>query len=130
MIPGSDQLHREVQMADDDYCYLTTTGRRTGNPHRIEIWYAAAPGALYLLAGGGTGSDWVQNLVAEPSVIVEIDGDEHRASGRLIEDAGEDARARTLVFDKYQPRYDGDLTEWRGRALPIALDLEDGRVEV
>ena len=25
----------------DDYCYLTTTGRRSGRPHRIEIWYAA-----------------------------------------------------------------------------------------
>jgi hypothetical protein len=27
-------------VADDDYCYLTTTGRRTARPHRIEIWYA------------------------------------------------------------------------------------------
>ena len=77
-------------MADDDYCYLTTTGRRTGNPHRIEIWYAAAPGVLYLLAGGGRRSDWVQNLVAEPRVLVEIDGEEHRATGRVIEDADED----------------------------------------
>ncbi len=117
-------------MADDDYCYLTTTGRRTGNPHRIEIWYAAAPGVLYLLAGGGRRSDWVQNLVAEPRVLVEIDGEEHRATGRVIEDADEDARARTLVFDKYQPRSGGDLTEWRERALPVALDLADGRVGV
>ena len=28
-----------------------------------------------------------------------------------------------LVFEKYAPRYDGDLTEWRERALPIAIDL-------
>ncbi len=111
-------------MADDDYCYLTTRGRRTGKAHRIEIWYAAVPGSLFLMAGGRTGSDWVQNLVAHPEVSVEIDGVAHRARGRVIADAAEEARARTLVFDKYQPRYDGDLTEWRGRALPVALDLE------
>ncbi len=48
-------------MVDDDYCYLTTTGRRTGGPHRIEIWYAADGDHLHLLSGGGRNSDWVQN---------------------------------------------------------------------
>jgi hypothetical protein len=84
------------------------------------------PGTLYLMAGGGMGSDWVRNLVAEPAVTVELDGEARRASGRLIEDADEIERCRSLVFDKYQPRYHGgDLTEWRERALPVALDLEE-----
>ena len=25
--------------ADDNYCYLTTTGRKSGSPHEIEIWF-------------------------------------------------------------------------------------------
>lgn len=112
-------------MADDDYCYLTTTGRITGHPHRIEIWYSAVPGMLYLMAGAGMESDWVRNLVARPPVTVEIDGVVHEATGRVIEDAQEQERARTLVFDKYQPRYRGDLTEWRETALPVVLDLRD-----
>ena len=29
-----------VANADDDFCYLTTTGRVTGEPHEIEIWFA------------------------------------------------------------------------------------------
>jgi deazaflavin-dependent oxidoreductase (nitroreductase family) len=112
-------------MADDDYCYLTTTGRRSGAPHRIEIWYAAVPNRLYLMAGGGMRSDWVRNLVAEPAVTVEIDGTEHAATGRVIAEADEAEQARALVFDKYQPRYHGgDLTDWRGYALPVALDLD------
>ena len=110
-------------MAIDDFCYLTTTGRRTGRPHRIEIWYAAHGSALYLLAGGGHTSDWVQNLVADPAVLVEVDGTTRSGRGRLVDDADEAERARSLVFDKYSPRYDGDLTEWRGRALPVAVDL-------
>jgi deazaflavin-dependent oxidoreductase (nitroreductase family) len=115
-------------LADDDYCYLTTTGRRTGRPHRIEIWYAAASASggrtLYLLAGGGRSSDWVRNLEADPEVRVELGGTDHAARARVVTDPAEDEQARDLVFAKYQPQYDGDLTDWRGRSLPVALDLD------
>ena len=107
----------------DDFCYLTTTGRLTGRPHRIEIWYAAEGDTLYLLSGGGRSSDWVLNLLADPAVLVEIDGDERPAQGRVLEGGAESERARSLVFAKYTPRYQGDLTDWRKRALPVAIDL-------
>ncbi|MGH9258412.1 MAG: nitroreductase family deazaflavin-dependent oxidoreductase [Acidimicrobiales bacterium] len=107
----------------DDYCYLTTTGRRSGRPHRIEIWYAAHADTLYLLSGGGRSSDWVQNLCADPIVLLEVDGDIRSARGRVVEAGDESEQARSLVFAKYTPRYDGDLTRWRDRALPIAIDV-------
>lgn len=117
-------------MAADDYCYLTTTGRRTGRPHRIEIWYArgADGDTLYLLAGGGRSSDWVRNLEADPAAAtVELDGVTHSAQARILDDgAVEGAEARRLVFEKYQPRSGDDLTDWRRRALPVALDLDLG----
>ena len=110
-------------MAEDDYCYLTTTGRRSGNPHRIEIWYARDGETLYLLAGAGRRSDWVLNLEAEPGVTVEVDGEERAATARILDgEGGEAARARQLVFEKYETRYSGDLTGWRESALPVALD--------
>ena len=62
----------ERPIADLDYCYLTTTGRRSGEPHRIEIWFALADGTVYLLSGGGERSDWVKNLMASPEVVLEI----------------------------------------------------------
>lgn len=112
-------------MADDDYCYLTTTGRRTGRPHRIEIWYATNQNTLYLLSGGGPTSDWVRNLLAQLTVEVEIGGEPHNARARVIEDGDESEQARALVFDKYAARSDSDLTNWRHRALPIAVDLAE-----
>jgi deazaflavin-dependent oxidoreductase (nitroreductase family) len=108
----------------DDYCYLTTTGRRTGRPHRIEIWYVAERDTLYLLSGGGRSSDWVQNLCADPRVLVELGGGERAGRARLVEARDETERARSLVFAKYSPRYDGDLSGWRDSALPVAIDLE------
>jgi len=45
-----------------------------------------------------------------------------RGLARRATDA-EDALARRLLVDKYQPRYSGDLQEWGQIALPIAIDL-------
>jgi len=113
--------------ADDDFCYVTTRGRVTGTPHEIEIWFAldrVAPTTLFLMAGGGDSSDWVRNLRVEPSVTVRVGDTTYAARARLVDpESDEDDRARTLVHDKFARRYSGDLTEWRSRALPVAVDV-------
>jgi deazaflavin-dependent oxidoreductase (nitroreductase family) len=114
---------------DDDFCYLTTRGRVSGNPHEIEIWFAIdteSPTTLFLMAGGGDGSDWVRNLRADPAVTVRVGDITYTARARVVDaESDEDERARTLVHDKFAPRYSDDLTEWRGRALPVAIDVLD-----
>jgi deazaflavin-dependent oxidoreductase (nitroreductase family) len=107
----------------DDFCYVTTTGRRTGASHRIEIWYARDGDTVYLLSGGGRSSDWVRNLSADPAVLVDLDGNVRAASARILDEGDEAEHAKSLVFTKYASRYDGDLVSWRQRALPVALDL-------
>lgn len=119
---GGHRRH-DGAVATDDYCYLTTTGRHTGQPHRIEIWYAATGNTIYLLAGGGRTSDWVRNLIVEPAVGVEIGSNERAGVARILEPGEEAEQARTLLFDKYSARDNGDLTDWRQRALPVAIDL-------
>jgi len=107
----------------DDFCYLTTRGRVTGTDHEIEIWYARDGDTFYMLAGAGERSDWVRNLQVDERARVRVDNVAHDARGRVVTDPEEAGRARTLVFDKYQPRNDGELVSWRERALPVALDL-------
>ena len=110
----------------DDFVYLTTRGRRSGRPHEIEIWYCRVGDTLYLLAGGGRGSDWVANLAAEPQCEVRLQGLTHQATARLLDepdaDPDEIRRARDAVFEKYEPRSPG-LASWREAALPVALDI-------
>ncbi|MDQ4006032.1 MAG: hypothetical protein M3135_07020 [Actinomycetota bacterium] len=43
---------------------------------------------------------------------------------RLVSDPAEDELARTIVHDKYRGGYGGDLSGWRQRAVPVAIDLE------
>jgi len=113
-------LHK---FADLDYCYLTTTGRVTGRPHTIEIWFALNDQTLYLLSGNKAKADWVKNLQRVPEVRVRLDRSHFTGQARVIVDKQEAALARQLVFAKYQPRYEGDLTPWRRTALPIAVDI-------
>ena len=110
------------------FCYLTTTGRVSGRPHTIEIWFALHDRTLYLLSGGGDRSDWVRNLLAWPQVSVRIGRRDALAlpgQARVVAPGSdEDDLARRLVTAKYQPGYGGDLSDWRRSSLPVAVDLE------
>lgn len=116
MIPIEDTEH--------PFCYVTTTGRRTGNPHTIEIWFAAPPtrGCLYILTYER--SDTVRNLRRNPEAKVQVGGRNYPMAARVVA-AGteEDARARRMVVDKYHSRGGSDLESWGATALVVAFDL-------
>jgi deazaflavin-dependent oxidoreductase (nitroreductase family) len=113
-----------ARFADEQYCYLTTTGRVTGRPHCIEIWFAIDQDTLYMLSGAHDRSDWVKNLRRHPVVTVEVATRRFQGQARVVTDPTESEHARALVHDKYAAGYQGDLTGWRLTSLPIAVDLE------
>ena len=109
--------------ADLDFAYLTTTGRISGRPHRIEIWFALHGTTVYLLAGGGERSDWVRNLTVSPIVTLTIGEDRRVTRARVVESGTpEDRLARQLVVAKYAERDRSDLSGWGRSSLPIAVD--------
>ena len=113
-------------LAREQNCYLTTTGRKTGNAHTIEIWFAIDPegGTLYMLSGGGTRSDWVRNIQADPAVQVRIKNRTLNGTGRLVGTSKEDQLARRLVVAKYYGRNEVRSTGWEATALPVAVDFD------
>lgn len=113
-------------LASEQFCYLTTTGRVSGEPREIEIWFALHDSTAYLMAGGGEKAHWVRNLRKNRSVSVRISGTTFTATGRVVADPIEDGLARRLLLEKYQPGYSGDLSNWGRTALPVALDLTPG----
>lgn len=111
-------------LAGEDYCYLTTTGRVTGKPHQIEIWFGLNENTLYLLSGGMDKSDWVRNLLKTPSVTVRVGKQTFNATARIVTDEREETTARNLLADKYNERKaNGALSKWARTALPVAIDL-------
>lgn len=112
-------------LAHESFCYVTTTGRRTGEPHEIEIWFGWSGGAtIYLMAGGRHRADWVRNMKADAGVTVRIGDHAYRGRARVVAEEAEDTLARRLLAGKYQGWREGaDLSRWARTALPIAIDL-------
>src|SRR5918997_2468368 len=113
-------------LAEEDFCYLTTTGRVTRRPHEIEMWFSLVPETrtLYMLSGGRDRSDWVKNLRRDPEVTVRIAGERFGGRAREARDAEEDELARRLLVEKYESS-PGSLSNWRRYALPIAVGLSE-----
>lgn len=108
----------------ESYCHLTTTGRRTGEPHEIEIWFTAVAGSLYLISGGGDRSDWVRNLQASPTASVRVGERSFPVTGRVPVHPGEErTTAVEHLHSKYADQVTGTLDDWRREAFIVALDI-------
>lgn len=115
--------------AQAQYCYLTTAGRRSGQPHTVEIWFATPEGSatLYILAGSGEKADWVKNLRQNPRVQVRFDSAVSaivEGHGRIVTQPEEDMLARRLVVSKYYGRSEVQSSGWEATSLPVAIDLQ------
>ena len=109
--------------AEAEFYYVTTTGRRTGRPHTVEIWCVAHGDALYLMAGSGERSDTVRNLRAEPRVSIRVGDETRRATAAVVTDPGEDAAVRAAMVAKYESA-PGELAAWGRTALPVRVEVE------
>ena len=122
--PGGRVAGLPPELAAEEYCYLTTTGRITGRPHEIEIWFGMRRSTVYFLSGGGESSDWVKNLRANPSASVRIGKHTYTGQARGLADEQEEALVRRMLAAKYQDWREGErLSSWARTALPVAIDL-------
>jgi hypothetical protein len=51
---------------------ITTTGRRTDAPRRIEIYFHHLDGDLYITGRPGFPRDWLANLTADPRFVLHL----------------------------------------------------------
>lgn len=66
---------------------LTTVGRRTGNPSRIEIWWFHVEDR-FIITGTPGKRDWLANVMANPAVIIHAPFGEFSGVATVVEDAG------------------------------------------
>jgi deazaflavin-dependent oxidoreductase (nitroreductase family) len=114
------------RLADKDFAYLTTTGRRTGKDHTIEIWFALHEGRIFVLSGGGDRADWLRNLRKTPRVRLRIATQAAIARARVVR-AGtkDDQLARELLDGKYQGWSPGKrLSGWARNSVPVVIELD------
>jgi len=118
--------------ADDECIDITTVGRRSGRPHRIEIWFGVLDEDVYLISGNGPGADWYRNALTHPGVTLHIAGVDLAATARAVTDPIERRRAGDLVGGKYP--WDGDASigltrhAWCYEVPALAVPVESVRV--
>ena len=113
--------------ANEAVCHLQTTGRTSGRPRTIEIWFATDGDRIYLLAGGRHRAHWVRNLVADPRVRVRIGGRTIEGQARLLEGTERETLARHLLAAKYQGWTEGrPLSRWAAGSLPVEIAVIAG----
>jgi len=100
-------------MGEAEFLYLTSTGRRTGLPREIEIWFTRRNGRFYVIAEHGERAQWVRNVRANPSVQVRVAGLAFTAMARVV-DAAADRALASQVRARSQEKYgwsDGLIVE-------------------
>lgn len=120
-----DRVNALEKYSAEQYCYLTTTGRVTGNPHEIEIWFGLNDRTLYLLSEGRDKSDWVRNLMKTPAVTIRILRKKFRGTARLVTDRNEEMMVRQMLATKYEQwRVGQSFSHWARTALVVGIDLD------
>lgn len=110
-----------ADLAENRTIDITTTGARSGEPRRIEIWAWPLDGVLYLTGSPGR-RDWYANLKAEPAFTVHLKRGvkaDLPAHARLIEDPEE----RRDVFTRLIGGSGYDLEDWVGGSPLVEVAL-------
>ncbi len=107
---------------------LTTTGRRTGQPRRIEIFLHHDDGRLYItgMPRADRTRDWIHNVAADPHVVVHL-------KQSVVADVPATARVMTDL-DERRPYIEAAARRWGRTDVPemlqhsplIVLSVGDG----
>lgn len=104
---------------------ITTTGRRSGEPRRLEIWLYNVDDRVYLTGWPGR-RDWYANLLADPDFTFHLKQSERAdlaARAHPVTDALERERILRRILER-ENRLDA-LDEWIGRAPLVEVELLD-----
>ena len=117
----SDDLRRALEQ--DRVIDITTTGRTSGQPRRIEIWFHNLGGRLYITGRPGRRS-WYANLVANPELTFHLKRSVQTdlpARARPITEADERREVLSKILETIEMA--GEIERWVERAPLVEVEL-------
>jgi len=129
MLFGQEHVRR-YRETDGDVGYLwngvptlilTTTGRRSGEPHSTPLIFGQDGDDYVVVASKGGAPrhpDWYRNLVDHPEVDVQVKGDRFRARARTAE--GDERRRLWKLMTDIWPAYD-QYQQRTDRQIPVVV---------
>jgi deazaflavin-dependent oxidoreductase (nitroreductase family) len=105
---------------------LTTRGRKTGLPRTGPVSFMPVDDRFVVFSGWGVGSNWYQNIRADPAVTITVGRRRMRGVARVVEDP---AQRRELML-RMQKRSAGCGPPRPARPLLKALRMFDYDAEI
>ena len=113
-------------IATDQTIDITTIGRRSGEPRRIEIWRYRVDGRTFLSGTPGS-RDWYANLVANPDFTYHLKGTvtaDLPARARPITQVGERREVIEQIIGGLG-RAEGEVEHWVAESPLIEVEFRD-----
>ena len=104
---------------------ITTTGRKTGQPRRKEIWFHNVDGQLYITGSPGR-RDWYANLLANPDFTFHLKRSVQAdlpARATPIRDAAQRRDIFQKIQQQLQRRVGMNVEEWVERSPLVQVDI-------
>jgi deazaflavin-dependent oxidoreductase (nitroreductase family) len=105
---------------------ITTTGRKSGEQRRIEIWFHNVDDELYI-TGRPSSRDWYANMVAHPDITFHLKNSVQAdipATATAITDAAEKRAVLEKILPRLDPAY--KLDEWVANSPLVHVELQMG----
>ena len=111
------------KFASEKLIHVTTTGRKTRNPHTVELWFAVSNGKVYL-SHEGSETDWMKNIENTDQILFEIGGENFTGRARILENGTEEAwEAKVALYEKYYGKASKEVIEdWFSLSRLIAIE--------
>ena len=108
-------------VADEKYIYLTTIGRRTGNPHTVELWFADTGGKIYL-SHEGKYTDWMRNIIKDDHVAFRIRDIMFKGIARIVKNGNVFEVGKHALYFKYYGKAREDIiNDWFSESTIIEI---------
>lgn len=114
--------------SSEKYAYLTTIGRNTNQPHRVELCFYEKDGKVYLLGhrhDDKRTTDWHQNLKRNQKCILQVLDQKYRCRAiSLIEDNA----LENMISSAFRNKLGDDhFNTWYAGSnrVPVVLEILD-----
>ena len=126
-------MSEDVQnaLATDRVIDITTTGKTSGEPRRIEIWFHRVGGRFYITGRPPRPRAWYANLVANPEFTFHLKQSataDLPATARPITDAAERERVFGGIFaqlPELSTQPDAPVELWLSKAPLVEVEFDD-----
>jgi hypothetical protein len=112
-------------LANDRVIDITTIGRQSGQPRRLEMWFHNLDGRIYITGTPGK-RDWYSNMVAHPAFTFHLKESataDLPAHARPITDPDERLLVLTPLLEKLG-RAD-NMEAWMAESPLVAVSFDD-----